>query len=119
MPISEIQSFGDNSHEKGESGLTIIGAGYGAFPGSAWMYQNINRTGFADQLLLTTWNDLIIGGVGIPLVPNNATGPVFLFVQHEDLIWSDGFAFTLTSSIVAGPLKHRAGLSCSAGRMLN
>lgn len=94
----EIASFGDGNHEEGETGLAITGGGFGAFAGSAWIYQNADRTGLSDQLTVGTWNDIQLSGVEIPASPNNATGTVYLFVQREDLAWSQGFAFTLSEA---------------------
>lgn len=92
----EISSFGDGNHQEGATGLTISGGGFGAFPGSAWIYQNADRTGLADQLTVGAWNDIEISGVEIPANPNNDPGTVYLFVEREDLAWSQGFAFTLS-----------------------
>lgn len=92
----EISSFGDEDHEEGETGLTIDGGGFGAFPGSAWMYENADRSGLADQLTVGAWNDIRLSGVAIPSTPNNSPGTVYLFVQREDLAWSQGFSFTLS-----------------------
>lgn len=94
----EISSFGDEDHEEGESDLAIDGGGFGAFPGSAWMYQNADRTGLADELTVGVWNDIQLTGVEIPATPNNAPGTVYLFVQREDLAWSQGFIFTLSDA---------------------
>ena len=103
MPAPHISSFGDDDHEEGESNLQIAGFSFGFFTGEAWMYQNANRTGTTDQLTITSWTDLLISGIGIPAVPNNSTGPVFLFVQRSgDLAWSLSHAFTL-SAAGAGP----------------
>ncbi len=100
--IPDITNFGDEDHEEGETGLVINGAGFGAFPGTAWIYQNANRTGTTDLLTVATWNDMRLSGVDIPGSPNNATGTVYLFVQREDLAWSLPYAFTL-SAAGAGP----------------
>lgn len=94
----EIASFGDGNHQDGETGLTILGGGFGAFPGSAWIYQNADRTGLSDQLTVGTWNDIELSGVEIPATPNNAAGTVYLFVQHESTEWSQGFQFTLSDA---------------------
>lgn len=93
----EISAFGDGNHEEGETGLTIDGGGFGAFPGSAWMYANDDLTGAADQLTVGAWNDIQLTGVEIPAAPNNSAGTVYLFVQREDLAWSQGFEFTLAA----------------------
>ena len=66
MPAPEISVFGDGDHQIGESGLTIDGGGLGAFPGSAWVYQNSNRSGASDELVIGTWNDIELSGVDIP-----------------------------------------------------
>jgi hypothetical protein len=94
----EISSFGDGDHEEGETGLAIDGGGFGAFPGSAWMYQNADRSGLADELTVGAWNDIQLSGVEIPASPNNSPGTVYLFVQRDDLAWSQGLEFTLTDS---------------------
>ena len=95
----EIASFGDGNHEVGESGLAISGGGFGAFPGTVWMYQNANRSGLSDQLTVGgAWNDLAIAGIEIPASPNNSAGTVYLFVEREDLAWSQAFAFTLSAA---------------------
>lgn len=91
----EISAFGDGSHEAGEGGLAVDGGGFGAFPGSAWIYQNTDRSGQADQLTVGAWNDIQLSGVALPASPNNSAGIVYLFVQREDLAWSQGFEFTL------------------------
>lgn len=100
MPAPEILAFGDGDHEAGETGLTIDGGGFGAFPGSAWIYENANRTGDADELTIAAWNDIELSGVEIPGSPNNATGTRYLFVQREDLAWSQGFSFTLGQVVI-------------------
>ena len=97
MPAPEISAFGDGTHDAGETGLTVDGGGFGAFPGSLWIYENANRTGNADQLTIGTWNDIGLTGVEIPASPNNSNGTLYLFVQREDLAWSQGFSFTLGS----------------------
>jgi hypothetical protein len=94
----EIASFGDGNHTVGETGLAISGAGFGAFAGTAWMYQNADRTGLADQLTVGTWTDMQLGSVDIPASPNNSAGTVYLFVEREDLAWSVPFAFTLSEA---------------------
>ena len=94
----EISAFGDGTHDEGATGLAIDGGGFGAFAGSVWMYASADRTGAADQLTVGAWNDIQISGVDIPASPNNSVGTVYLFVQREDLAWSQGFEFTLVSS---------------------
>lgn len=91
----EISAFGDGDHVEGETGLTIDGGGFGAFPGSVWMYESADRTGEADELTVGAWNDIQLTGVEIPASPNNSAGTAYLFVQREDLAWSQGFEFTL------------------------
>lgn len=93
----EISSFGDGDHEEGETGLTIDGGGFGAFPGSVWMYENADRSGLSDELTVGAWNDIQLTGVAIPASPNNSAGTVYLFVEREDLAWSQGFEFTLSA----------------------
>jgi len=95
----EIAAFGDGSHAEGATGLTVSGGGFGAFPGELWMYQNADRSGLSDQLTVGAWNDIELTGVEIPVSPNNATGTVYLFLMREDLAWSQGFEFTLTSGV--------------------
>jgi hypothetical protein len=90
----EISAFGDDLHEPGETGLTISGGGFGAFPGSAWIYQNADRSGAADELIVGSWNDIELS-VDIPGSLNNSEGTAYLFVQREDLAWSQGYQFAL------------------------
>lgn len=102
MPLApEIASFGDGSHVQGESGLTINGGGFGAFPGEAWIYTNADRTGSSDQLTVGSWNDIELSSVSIPGTTANPAGSVFLFVKREDLAWSQAYAFTLESAAVS------------------
>lgn len=96
MPAPEVSAFGDGSHAPGASGLTIDGGGFGAFPGSVWIFENADLTGNADELTVNAWNDLEIG-VDIPGSLNNTAGTRYLFVQREDLAWSNPFSFTLES----------------------
>lgn len=96
MPAPEVSAFGDGDHEIGESGLAIDGGGFGGFPGAAWVYENANRTGATDQLTISAWNDIQLTGVDIPASPNNVAGTRYLFVQREDLAWSQAFSFTLS-----------------------
>ena len=106
MPLGpDISNFGDESHEPGELALTIQGGGFGAFPGGAWIYENDDRTGNADELVVGTWNDLELGSVSIPESLNNTAGTRFLFVQHENLAWSPPYTFTLESVAVASTAK--------------
>ena len=99
----EISAFGDGSHEEGETGLTVDGGGFGAFPGSVWMFENADGSGAADELTVAgAWNDIQIAGVEIPAAPNNAPGTVYLRVLHENLAWSQGFQFSLSAS--GGPV---------------
>ena len=96
-----ITNFGDESHEEGESGLTIDGAGLGPFAGTVWMYANSDRTGSSDQLTVadeSLWTDMQIPGVSIPASPNNSPGTVYLFVQRSDLAWSFPYEFTLVAA---------------------
>ncbi len=104
MPAPEVSTFGDGDHRIGEVGLTIDGGGLGAFPGSAWIYENSNRSGLNDELIIGTWNDIELRNVDIPGSVNNAAGTRYLFVQREDLAWSQGLAFTLSvaSGLSAG-----------------
>jgi len=95
MPAPELSAFGDGSHVSGETGLTVEGGGFGAFPGSLWIYENADRTGDADELTVGDWNDIELSGVEIPGSLNNAAGTRYLFLEREDLAWSQGLAFTL------------------------
>ncbi|KKL78224.1 hypothetical protein LCGC14_2026990 [marine sediment metagenome] len=102
MPAPEVSAFGDGEHQFGETGLTIDGGGFGAFPGAAWIYENADRTGLTDQLTIGAWNDIEFTGVEIPASPNNGPGTRYLFVQREDLAWSQALAFTLLQVITQG-----------------
>jgi hypothetical protein len=93
----EIAAFGDGEHAIGETGLTISGGGFGAFPGIVWMFENADGSGEADELDIVSWNDIAIA-VDIPETLNNAPGTVYLVVEREDLAWSLPFEFTLTES---------------------
>ena len=99
MPAPEVSAFGDGSHAPGASGLTINGGGFGAFPGSAWIFENDDRSGDADELTVNDWNDIALD-VDIPASLNNAAGTRYLRVQREDLAWSNALAFTLESGVV-------------------
>src|SRR5262245_57635011 len=107
MSAPGVSAFGDGSHAAGESGLTVDGGNFGAFAGSVWIYANSDLTGAADQLTVTAWNDLQIT-VTIPGSLTNTAGTRYLFVQREDLAWSDGFAFSLTASGVSVALTSSA-----------
>lgn len=95
MAAPVVSDFGDESHDPGATGLTINGFQFSHFPGEAWMYENADRTGNADQLTVTTWADMILTGVEIPAAPNNAEGTVYLFVKTENNEWSLPYEFTL------------------------
>lgn len=94
MPAPEISAFGDDAHDAGATGIEIDGGGFGAFPGSAWIYANQDRTGNSDELTVNSWNDIQID-VDIPGSLNNSDGTRYLFVQREDLAWSQAYSFTL------------------------
>lgn len=95
MPLApEISAFGDGEHSPGLTGITIDGGGFGAFPGSAWIYENSDRSGNSDQLTIDTWNDIQLS-VDIPSSLTNIAGTRYLFVQREDLAWSQPFSFSL------------------------
>lgn len=96
----EIAAFGDGAHDMGETGLSVDGGGFGAFPGTLWMFENADRSGAADQLTIGGGNDLQLTGVEIPASPNNSAGTVYLAYQREDLAWSQSFAFTLVNPVV-------------------
>lgn len=98
MPAPEISAFGDGSHEAGTAGIDIDGGGFGAFAGSAWIYASQDRTGNADELTVNSWNDIQIN-VDIPGSLNNLSGTRYLFVQREDLAWSQGFEFELGATL--------------------
>lgn len=118
----EIASFGDGDHQQGETGLTISGGGFGAFPGNAWIYQNADRSGLSDQLIVGAWNDIELSGVDIPASTNNGPGTVYLFVQREDLAWSQGFQFTLAAGqflqSIAGSIASSGALTKQTARAL-
>lgn len=120
MPAPDISAFGDGSHDLGETGLTVDGGGFGAFPGSLWIYENANRTGAADELTIGAWNDLQVTGVEIPASPNNVAGTRYLFLQREDLAWSQGFEFTLQSSAgVSGDISEAAAADATFTAVAN
>lgn len=100
MPAPEVSAFGDGAHDAGDSGIDVDGGGFGAFPGSVWIYATQERTGAADELTVNSWNDLQIN-VDIPGSLNNSDGTRYLFVQREDLAWSQGFAFTFGTAVAA------------------
>lgn len=95
MPAPVVTRFGDGSHAPGETGLTIDGAGFEAFDGEVWLFENQDRTGASDQLTFSGWNDQQISGVDIPDPTNNALGLVYLAVKRIDLAWSPSFAVFL------------------------
>lgn len=115
MPAPEIRAFGDGSHNAGDSGILIDGGGFGAFPGSAWIYASQDRTGAADQLTVNTWNDIQLN-VDIPAVLTNIDGFRYLFVQREDLAWSQGFQFTLGVVVSIGSIDLPSIMSGSVRR---
>lgn len=96
-PAPQVDSFGDGSHAPGASGITIAGAGFGPLAGSAWIYQNDDLTGSADELTVMSWADLEIV-VDIPGSLTNTAGTRYLFLQRSDLAWSNAFAFTLEAA---------------------
>lgn len=98
MPAPEISAFGDADHEMGETGLGVDGGGFGAFAGSLWIYENPDRTGDADELVFGEWSDLQVLGVQIPEDANNEPGTRYLYLQREDLAWSNAFEFTLVGA---------------------
>lgn len=104
-PAPQVNAFGDGSHPLGASGITISGAGFGPFAGSAWIYQNDDLTGLADELTVTSWADLEIV-VTIPGSLNNAAGTRYVFVQRPDLAWSNALAFTLEPAAGTGSLSE-------------
>lgn len=112
----EIASFGDGTHQQGETGLTIGGGGFGAFAGRVLMCQNADGSGLVDVLTVNgPWNDIEIAGIDIPASPNNAAGTVYAIVEREDLAWSQGFQFTLTALGLNGSLSQSIGeISISA-----
>lgn len=116
----EIASFGDASHEEGETNLSVLGGGFGAFPGRVLMCQNADGSGLVDVLVISgAWSDIAISGIEIPASPNNATGTVYLIVEREDLAWSQGFAFTLVAAGGGGVvLVPRGGFMVNVGRMM-
>ncbi len=97
--IPSITNFGDESHNKGETGLVIEGAGLGPFPGKIFIYANSDRSGAQDQIVPTGgWSDMRVAGVDMPASPNNATGTVYLFIERSDLTMSLPYQFTLLST---------------------
>ena len=115
MAAPVVSNFGDEDHRQGESALTIDGFQFGHFTGAAWVFQNANRTGNADELTVGTWGDMQLTGVEIPSSTNNVPGTVSLFVRTDGMVWSLPYTFTL---VAGGPPKHR-GLLLPAGRMLH
>ena|SRR3990167_4654706 len=105
MAAPEVSAFGDGDHDPGATGLTVDGGGFGAFPGSVWIYENDDLTGNADELDVNSWNDLQLN-VDIPGSLTNTAGTRYLFVQREDLAWSNAFAFTLASSLTVQEAAH-------------
>lgn len=97
MPAPGVSAFGDGSHAPGATGITVDGGGFGAFPGSVWIYENADLTGDSDELTVVSWDDIQIL-VDIPGSLNNAAGTRYLFVLREDLAWSNGFEFTLEAA---------------------
>lgn len=112
MPLApSIVSFGDDSHGRGETGLTVTGAGFGPFQistGGLWMYENSDRTGQSDALTVETWGDMTLSNVSIPGTTNNASGTVYLFVQRSDLAWSQPHTFTLEAEEASASLSDEA-----------
>ncbi len=116
MALPFISNFGDEDHEKGETGLVIDGFELGFFAGEAWMYQNADRTGNADQLTVTAWSDLSLTGVAIPAAPNNALGTVYLFIKRfGDNAWSLSYTFTLSAAAVTAPTVDAGGPYSNVG----
>lgn len=105
MPLApEVSAFGDGNLRIGQTGITLTGGGFGAFPGSVWISGGINRTGNLQQCPISgNWNDIEITGIRIP--PTSSVGPGTRYVQlrREDLAWSQSLAFTLTLSMSPGP----------------
>ena len=105
MPAPYIQDFGDEDHQEGETGLTVLGFDLGPgipAPGELWMHQNADplSPGLADQLTVGTWTDTSLTGVEIPAAPNNSPGTVYLAIKrYGDNAWNVvDFPFTLTSA---------------------
>jgi hypothetical protein len=113
MSAPAISAFGDGSHAPGASSLVVDGGGFGAFPGGAWIYANADLTGNADQLTVGSWNDLQLT-VTIPGTLTNTPGTRYLFVQREDLAWSNGFPFTLESTADTGDATDSAAATDAA-----
>lgn len=97
MAAPGIAAFGDGSHAPGASGIAVQGGGFGAFPGSVWVYENADRTGDADELDIVSWNG-VEATVDIPGTLTNTAGTRYLFLQRSDLAWSNAFAFTLEAA---------------------
>lgn len=115
MATPFITSFGDDSHEVGEAGLTITGFNFGLFPGEVWLFANADRSGASDQLAGFTWGETSITGVDMPAAPNNAEGTVYLAVMTQDFEWSSPafpYAFTLGAAPpapAAAPAQKKGG----------
>lgn len=116
MPAPSIVSFGDGDHEAGETGLVIAGANFGAFAGSAWIYENADLTGTTDELTIQSWADLSVT-VDIPASLNNTTGTRYLFLQREDLAWSFPFSFTLSEATIPQAGGHQPGGHTPGGHL--
>lgn len=99
MPAPELSAFGDGSHSAGDSGLSVDGGGFGAFPGSLWIVENSDGSGAADELTVGAWNDIALSGVEIPGSLTNTAGTRYLRLLREDLAWSNTLAFTLSTTV--------------------
>jgi hypothetical protein len=107
MPAPFITGFGDNSHEEGESGLTVDGFHFGFWVGELWMFAAADRSGAADQLTVTTWGERQLTGGGIPAAPNNVPGTVYLARKTTNNQWSSP-AFPWSFTLVAAGAKTAA-----------
>ncbi len=99
-----ITGFGDGSHNTGETGLSLTGAGMGPRSGTLHMYQNADRTGADDTLTVGSWTNNLLSSISIPGSPNNSPGTVYAVVErYGDHAFSNSFEFTLiaTGDIVA------------------
>lgn len=116
MAAPGIAQFGDGSHAPGATAVPVQGGGFGAFPGSVWIYQNADRTGSADELTVTAWNG-VEATVDIPGSLTNTAGTRYLFLQRSDLAWSNAFAFTLEAAGEATLTVQNASHGHTAGNV--
>lgn len=109
MAAPFITNFGDESHDFGETSLTIDGFEFGFFVGEVWIFANADRSGASDDITpaggQSDWGEQQITNVAIPGTPNNAAGTVWLAVKTAENEWSSPafpFSFTLVDPGAAG-----------------